>query len=193
MRVRPRLSSASLQIHRQITLGLPLHAGIMERRRPLPSCTIIFQESMLHRLIPTLGDVMESDPRHFVARYGKADTIIRTVHGHAGASTGIAQIAEIPNLGAGRRDLFSGGPACPVEACAQGQAGRKRPFNGGALFSGKEIRTRHSKAILARLIVRSKERFSTCRGKSPGLLLVFRSAFFRSTWRDHCRRRGLVC
>ena len=149
----------------------------MERRRPLPSCTIIFQESMLHRLIPTLGDVMESDPRHFVARYGKADTIIRTVHGHAGASTGIAQIAEIPNLGAGRRDLFSGGPACPVEACAQGQAGRKRPSNGGTLFSGEEIRTRHSKAILARLIAHSKERFSTS-VENHLAFSCFRSAFF---------------
>ncbi len=139
MRVRPRLSSASLQIHRQITLGLPLHAGIMERRRPLPSCTIIFQESMLHRLIPTLGDVMESDPRHFVARYGKADTIIRT--------------------------------------CAQGQAGRKRPSNGGTLFSGEEIRTRHSKAILARLIAHSKERFSTS-VENHLAFSCFRSAFF---------------
>ncbi len=49
------------QIRPQITLCLPLHAGVFERRQPPLRCAIVFELSMLHGSVFALVDIAQRD------------------------------------------------------------------------------------------------------------------------------------
>src|SRR5579871_4150198 len=92
-------SGPSLKINRHVAFGLALQSGIAQWRRPYVMGAIIFQAVILHRLMQTLADVMQHNPRFFVPGYRKTDPIGASRCRHTSAPAGIAHIAELAQLG----------------------------------------------------------------------------------------------
>jgi len=84
-----------LKINLYVAFGLALQAGIAHGCQPILRVAVIFKSAIFHGLMETLADIMQDDPRFFVARHGKPDVIGTTIGGQVGTAAGIAHIAEI--------------------------------------------------------------------------------------------------
>lgn len=69
------LSRTPLKIDSQIAFGLALQAHIAQRSRPFLFCAVIFQATILHRLMVAFAYVMEYYARAFIAGHGKTYAI----------------------------------------------------------------------------------------------------------------------
>jgi len=137
------LSGPPLQINRYVTFGLALQAGIAHGSQPLVRLTIVFQAPVLNWLMKSLTYIVEHDPGFFVACQRKTHTIGASIGRHVAAPAGIADIAELTQLGFGRGDLFNSGAAGAGKSGAERQTSRKRPADGNS-FGREEEGTRHN-------------------------------------------------
>jgi hypothetical protein len=92
------LARPFLKIHRYVTFGLALQAGVAHGSEPSLCLTVIFKPTVFHRLMKALAYVVKNDPGFLIARNGKTEAIGTTVSRHPATSAGIANIAEFPQF-----------------------------------------------------------------------------------------------
>ncbi len=142
------LALPPLQVARQVTLRLPLNAGIRVRNHPPLRHGIVFKASVLYRSMGQFRHVMQHDLGISMFRNDKADCVGRAVGGNAGATLGVSEIAEILQLLVGWRHGLRAGGTRPAKAGAQRQPPGKRPGDIPGLFARKKIRASHGNANL---------------------------------------------
>jgi hypothetical protein len=94
-----------LKIYRHETFGLTLQATIAQGRRPPVPVTIVFQAAVFHGFVLAFAHVVQNNPGAFIFCHRKTDPVGATAGRHAGASPGVAKIAELAQLGFCRGDL----------------------------------------------------------------------------------------
>jgi hypothetical protein len=92
------LPRSPLKIYAKIAFGLALQAHIAQRRGPFLLFAVVFQTTVLNRLMVAFAYIMENDARALVPGYRKADAVSATGFRHPWTSLSIAQIAEITQL-----------------------------------------------------------------------------------------------
>jgi hypothetical protein len=82
-----------INVHK--ALRLALQAGIAHRGQPTPCPAIVFKPPVFHRLVKAFANIVQNDPRFFIARHGKPDIICTTIEGQVGTAARVAHIAEV--------------------------------------------------------------------------------------------------
>jgi len=102
---------------------------------------------MLHGSVVAFDDVVKRDSRAFVLGNNKADAVGMAIGRKTRALRGVAQIAEIAQLGFSRRKFFLAGMTCPTVSGTQRQARWESP-SGVGFFGRKEKGASHGEPIL---------------------------------------------
>ena len=105
----------SLQINRQVTLCLALHASIIDGRFPLTRSAVVFQSSVLHRGMNAVVDIVEQDFTVYVLGNGEADRVSPALGRQPAAGIGMTEVAEIAQGGVIGDEFCSPRAAGPAE------------------------------------------------------------------------------